>query len=55
MSHAYSNSCSRVSLMLDAEHTRYQPALDAYTLLLSEEFNRPHRDSKSEWTGPLIL
>jgi proline dehydrogenase len=45
--------------MIDAEHTWYQPALDAYTLLLSQEFNRPPRKSlggvSSEWNGPLIL
>ena len=40
--------------MVDAEHTWCQPALDAYTLLLSEEFNRPPRQSDSTWTGPLI-
>jgi proline dehydrogenase len=40
--------------MIDAEHTWYQPALDAFTLLLSEEFNRPPKDS-SDWNGPLIL
>lgn len=47
--------------MVDAEHTWYQPALDAYTLLLSEEFNRPPKRSLSRshaeefpWNGPLI-
>ncbi len=54
----------RVSLMVDAEHTWYQPALDAYTLLLSEEFNRPPKRSSllsrspsegaTAWRGPLI-
>ncbi|RSH88590.1 hypothetical protein EHS25_002817, partial [Saitozyma podzolica] len=48
-----------VKLMIDAEHTWYQPALDAYTLLLSQEFNRPPRKSlggvSSEWNGPLIF
>jgi proline dehydrogenase len=44
----------RVKLMIDAEHTWYQPALDAFTLLLSEEFNRPPKDV-SNWKGPLIL
>jgi proline dehydrogenase len=50
---------ARVKLMIDAEHTWYQPALDAYTLLLSQEFNRPPRKPlggvSSEWNGPLIL
>ena len=47
----------RVKLFIDAEHTWYQPALDAYTLLLSQEFNRPPKDPKSraQWSGPLIL
>lgn len=51
--------------MIDAEHTWYQPALDAYTLLLSQEFNRPPRHSSGamsmgkstssdEWSGPII-
>ncbi|ORX38636.1 FAD-linked oxidoreductase-like protein [Kockovaella imperatae] len=41
-----------VRLMIDAEHTWYQPALDAYTLLLCEKFNRPPKDGN--WSGPLI-
>lgn len=48
--------------MIDAEHTPYQPALDSYTLLLSEMYNRPpHKsllggtDDTAEWRGPLIL
>jgi proline dehydrogenase len=45
---------SRVKLMIDAEHTWYQPALDAFTLLLSEEFNKPIK-GESNWKGPLIL
>lgn len=46
--------------MVDAEHTCYQPVLDAYTLLLSEEFNRPPKRSRGSsagdatWNGPLI-
>ncbi|CAD6587496.1 MAG: hypothetical protein TREMPRED_004769, partial [Tremellales sp. Tagirdzhanova-0007] len=50
----------RIILMIDAEHTYYQPALDAYTLMLSEEFNRPPTvpslpsGGKSSWNGPLI-
>lgn len=43
-----------VRLMIDAEHTWYQPALDAYTLLLSEEFNRPPKNASEAWRGPLI-
>lgn len=44
----------RVKLMIDAEHTWYQPALDAFTLLLSEEFNKPQK-GETNWQGPLIL
>lgn len=44
----------RVKLMIDAEHTWYQPALDAFTLLLSEEFNKPSVGG-GDWKGPLIL
>lgn len=40
--------------MIDAEHTWYQPALDAFTLLLSEEFNKPSVGG-GDWKGPLIL
>ena len=49
--------------MVDAEHTYYQPALDAYTLMLSEEFNRPPKAASMlsggkvtdpSWNGPLI-
>jgi hypothetical protein len=40
--------------MIDAEHTWYQPALDAFTLLLSEEFNKPQK-GETNWKGPLIL
>ena len=43
-----------VKLYIDAEHTWYQPALDAYTLLLSQEFNVPPSRPSSEWSGPLI-
>ncbi|WWD18940.1 hypothetical protein CI109_103396 [Kwoniella shandongensis] len=43
-----------IKLFVDAEHTFYQPALDAYTILLSQEFNRPPKDKKAEWHGPLI-
>lgn len=44
----------RVKLMIDAEHTWYQPALDAFTLMLSEEFNKPP-PTGTDWKGPLIL
>ncbi|ORY35407.1 FAD-linked oxidoreductase-like protein [Naematelia encephala] len=44
---------NRVKLMIDAEHTWYQPSLDAYTLLLSMEYNRPSK--KEPWSGPLIF
>lgn len=44
---------ARVKLLIDAEHSWYQPSLDAYTLLLSEEFNKPPKDG-SKWSGPLI-
>lgn len=47
---------SRIKLMIDAEHTWYQPALDAFTLLLSQEFNKPPKAGSGEkWNGPLIL
>lgn len=39
-----------VKLLIDAEHTWYQPALDAYTLLLAQEYNRPGLRT----TGPLV-
>jgi proline dehydrogenase len=39
-----------VKLLIDAEHTWYQPALDAYTLLLAQEYNRPGL----RITGPLV-
>lgn len=43
-----------IILYVDAEYTWYQPALDAYTLLLSQEFNRPPTSKEETWTGPLI-
>lgn len=43
-----------IILYVDAEHTWYQPALDAYTLLLSQKFNRPPTSKEEIWTGPLI-
>ncbi|KAK8854911.1 hypothetical protein IAR55_003650 [Kwoniella newhampshirensis] len=43
-----------IKLFVDAEHTFYQPALDAYTILLSQEFNRPPKENKEPWHGPLI-
>ncbi|TYJ52758.1 hypothetical protein B9479_006608 [Cryptococcus floricola] len=46
---------NNVNLFVDAEHTWYQPALDAYTLLLSQEFNRPPVKKDDTWTGPLIF
>jgi proline dehydrogenase len=42
----------RVKLLVDAEHSWYQPAIDAYAHLLSAEFNRPR--ANAEWTGPLV-
>jgi proline dehydrogenase len=39
-----------VKLLIDAEHTWYQPALDAYTLLLAQEYNKPGLRT----TGPLV-
>ncbi|KGB79361.2 proline dehydrogenase [Cryptococcus deuterogattii R265] len=45
---------NNIILYVDAEHTWYQPALDAYTLLLSQEFNRPPTSKGKIWTGPLI-
>ncbi|OXC69025.1 hypothetical protein AYX13_02314 [Cryptococcus neoformans] len=43
-----------VALIIDAEYTWYQPALDAYTLLLSEIFNKPPKSKSEKWNGPLI-
>ncbi|WRT68256.1 uncharacterized protein IL334_005232 [Kwoniella shivajii] len=46
-----------IPLLVDAEYTWMQPALDAYTLLLSNEFNRPPAVGSPEhgsWKGPLI-
>lgn len=50
-------------LMIDAEHTWYQPALDAYTILLAQEYNKPARkgissiesEGEAEFSGPLVL
>ncbi|KAL1408792.1 proline dehydrogenase [Vanrija albida] len=42
-----------VKLMIDAEHAETQPALDALTLLLSREFNRPVPGE--EFKGPIIF
>lgn len=48
--------------MIDAEHTWYQPALDAYTILLAQEYNRPAKrglmgvgQKESPIDGPLVL
>ncbi|OCF37810.1 hypothetical protein I316_00034 [Kwoniella heveanensis BCC8398] len=45
-----------IPLLVDAEYTWVQPALDAYTLLLSEVFNKPPAkgDTTTPWVGPLI-
>ena len=40
--------------MVDAEHTYYQPALDAYTLMLSEEFNRPPNVVRRKSDGSVV-
>ncbi|KAI9637293.1 FAD-linked oxidoreductase-like protein [Dioszegia hungarica] len=51
-----------VKLMIDAEHTWYQPALDAYTILLAQEYNRPPKrgllglgETESPIDGPLVF
>jgi len=47
----------RIVLLVDAEYTWMQPALDSYTTLLSAEFNRPPPKDSEEfksWRGPLI-
>ncbi|WVQ74810.1 hypothetical protein IAR50_004416 [Cryptococcus sp. DSM 104548] len=46
---------NNINLYVDAEHTWYQPVLDAYTLLLSQEYNRPPVNKDETWTGPLIF
>ncbi|WWD02472.1 hypothetical protein V865_000512 [Kwoniella europaea PYCC6329] len=46
-----------IVLLVDAEYTWMQPALDAYTTLLSAEFNVPPKKDSEEfknWRGPLI-
>ncbi|WWC71689.1 uncharacterized protein I206_105647 [Kwoniella pini CBS 10737] len=46
-----------IVLLVDAEYTWMQPALDAYTTLLSAEFNIPPPKGSEEfksWRGPLI-
>jgi proline dehydrogenase len=39
--------------VIDAEHTWYQPVLDAYTMMLSQEFNKLTPKEESE-PSPLI-
>ncbi|WWC90870.1 uncharacterized protein L201_005807 [Kwoniella dendrophila CBS 6074] len=46
-----------IVLLVDAEYTWMQPALDAYTTLLSAEFNGPppkESEAFKSWRGPLI-
>ena len=49
-----------VRLILDAEESYYEAALDGYVRLLSMKYNRPytpdnHLDKPSSpWTGPVI-
>lgn len=42
-----------VKLLIDAEHAETQPALDAITLLLSREFNRP--EAGKTFAGPIVF
>lgn len=42
-----------VKLLIDAEHTETQPAMDAITLLLSREFNRPVPGKP--FAGPIVF
>lgn len=44
---------SNVKLLIDAEHAETQPAMDALTLLLSQEFNRPQQGRP--FAGPIIF
>ena len=55
-----SDTYSCVRLILDAEESYYEAALDGYVRLLSMKYNRPytpdnHLDKPSSpWTGPVI-
>ncbi|KIR29252.1 hypothetical protein CNBG_9289 [Cryptococcus deuterogattii R265] len=42
-----------IKILVDAEHSWYQPVIDAYCLLLSQEFNKPSPND-GKWNGPLI-
>lgn len=42
-----------VKLLIDAEHVETQPAMDALTLLLSREFNRP--EPGKPFAGPIVF
>jgi proline dehydrogenase len=44
-----------VRLMIDAEHCSTQPILDAMTLVLSREFNRPQPGVAVPFSGPIIF
>lgn len=44
-----------VRIVMDAEHTWYQPLIDGYTLMLSQEFNAlPKKGEEVEGPLPLI-
>jgi len=44
-----------IKIAIDAEHTWYQPALDVYTMMLSQEFNKlPTATSQDAGPSPLI-
>ncbi|KAG9084581.1 hypothetical protein FRC06_003989, partial [Ceratobasidium sp. 370] len=43
-----------VRITVDAEHTWYQPGIDAFVLALSREFNRTSKDSKIPAGQPLV-
>ncbi|GMK59283.1 hypothetical protein CspeluHIS016_0702980 [Cutaneotrichosporon spelunceum] len=42
-----------VKLLIDAEHAETQPAMDALTLIMSQEFNRP--EPGKPFTGPIVF
>ncbi|WRT63505.1 uncharacterized protein IL334_000410 [Kwoniella shivajii] len=43
-----------IRLILDAEETYYQPAIDGYARLLCMKYNRPRDSQDKAWTGPVI-
>ncbi|KAJ9101213.1 hypothetical protein QFC21_003432 [Naganishia friedmannii] len=46
---------SGIKIAVDAEHSWYQPAIDGYTMLMSQEFNKIHPEQVANpATSPLI-